>query len=113
MNCASTTTREWHCRGCGAIIASDHADALFCSPCQRGLSHYDPRHDDRLADDLLAQLRSHRGKPVDVYRALGLDGSDQAHRNCLMAHVRRLRRAGHQITGRLGVLTWHGQKVAA
>ena len=76
------------------------------------MSAYDPRHDPGLEDKLLAALRGRRGRPVDVYRALGIDGTDQAHRNCVAARVRRLRRHGHIITGRGRSLSWQGQVAA-
>lgn len=106
------TKVQWRCRRCGCEIAGDHADDLFCSPCQRELNGYDPRHDPDLEAKLLDLLRARRGREVDVYRALGIDGADQAHRNCVAARIRRLRRHGHLITGRGGRLCWQGQEAA-
>lgn len=110
MDEGTTITQvKWHCRRCGHPIADDHADDLFCSPCQVVLATYDARHDPDLEAKMLAVLRARRGHVVDVYCALGIDPSDPTQRTAVLARVRRLRRHKHIITGRGGMLCWQGQ----
>lgn len=87
------------CRACGNPVAYDHAGDLFCSACQRSRRDYDPRHDRYFAAALLALLTASPGRPVSVYRELGIEHCGLPAWRCVQVHVRRFRRHGHRIVG--------------
>jgi hypothetical protein len=105
---ARTQTRR--CHGCGNPIAHDHAADLFCSACQSARRAYDPRHDPRFSEALLALLKEHQGQPIHVHRELGIASCGLAAWRCVQVHIRRFRRHGHVIVGRHdGTCEYRGQ----
>ena len=98
--CTRHQTQTTHCRDCGNPIAHDHAADLFCSACQRTRRDYDPRHDRHFAAALLALLTANPGRPINVYRELGIEHCGLPAWRCVQVHVRRFRRHGHRIVGR-------------
>lgn len=88
------------CRLCGCVLAHDHDhDAVYCTPCSAARRDYDPHHDPHFREELLALLQANRGRPVHVYRALGIEHCGEAAWWCVKAHVRFLRRRGYVIPG--------------
>lgn len=87
------------CRRCGTRLANDHASDRFCSACQHALSSYKPQHNPAFADTLLALLLANPGKPISVYRELGIECCGLPAWRCVQVHVRRFRRRGHRIVG--------------
>jgi len=97
MQRAHTTT----CRLCGAKLAPDNRTGVCsCHP------PYDPRTDPDFGDWLLACLRHSAGRPVRPLDELRTTGrrviDDRAARDCVNAHIERLRRHGHVIRGLTG-----------
>jgi hypothetical protein len=87
------------CRSCGTPIAHDHASDFHCSACQQARRDYDPRHDRDFAAALLALLTANPGRPVNVYRELGIERCGLPAWRCVQVHIRRFRRHGHRIVG--------------
>lgn len=87
------------CRNCGTPVAHDHVGDLFCSACQRSRRDYDPRHDAGFPEALLAVLIASPGRPVSVYRELGIEHCGLVAWRCVQVHIRRFRRNGHRIVG--------------
>ena len=86
------------CRLCGCVLARDHGD-VYCTPCSASRRDYDPHHDPHFREALLELLQANPGRPVHVYRALGIEHCGQAAWWCVYGHVKYLRRAGHVIKG--------------
>jgi hypothetical protein len=101
------------CRTCGNPVAHDHAADFLCSACQRSRRDYDPRHDRRFAGALLALPTANPGRPVNVYRELGVEHCGLPAWRCVQVHVRRFRRHGQRIVGRHdGTYEYLGQTTA-
>lgn len=83
------------CRRCGGLLASDHQDDEWCSPCLETRRGYDPRYDPFFLDRLLYCLIESAPERVEPIKALGMRPE---HRGAVRDAIRTLRRQGHAIT---------------
>jgi hypothetical protein len=89
---------ERRCADCGCVLRSGHQGRCEC--CERAHLAYRPEHDPGFGTRLLTVLRANRGRPVNVYRALGIRHCGLSGWRCVQNHIERFRRHGHVIVGR-------------
>jgi hypothetical protein len=80
------------CVVCGALLRGDHAVGDLVCDCHP-TSGYTPHHDPRLDERVLVLLYRARGRPVNLYRALGCDPVS-ANYDAIDRAVKRLKQSG-------------------
>ena len=97
---SSSHATDRRCRSCGGPLALDNP-SLHCSPCRAARRDYHPAHDPTLRRRLFEVLVHTRltGRPVNVYRELGIEHCGEEAWICIKGHVRWLRRRGCLIEG--------------
>lgn len=82
------------CRRCGSLLAKDHQDDEWCTPCLDLRRYYDPRRDPHFLLALLHVLMARPGEKVEPLKELGLEPE---YGRVVKAGVRTLRRQGWDI----------------
>jgi len=82
------------CRRCGCLLASDHQDDEWCTPCLHTRRDYDPKNDPFFLDEVLHYLVLYSPERIELFKVMGLRPE---HRQLLKNAVIKLRRRGFDI----------------